>query len=250
MTLLAPLYCAMCAAPCYLPRRNLPPPNGDPPSRNEQLEAIGPIAGADTTSTPDSDWLHEWHVLRVGSGLIPIPDLFPTSETTSSPPNTQRMIPLHHYCLAVVLKTIRRSMYNTGYSHEESCLLGWSLPKWTGYGPWVNESSRGGFAFLRSGEAGGGGGVGYWRGCTDQRNRWEEGREGSHLLPVSSGCPSKPHFSFGLYHSPRPDGLCLAHVPRATTSSAKASRYRSSTSDIETRRLTPTYLDPDLPSPT
>jgi hypothetical protein len=88
--------------------------------------------------------------------------------------DNQRCIPVHAYCLETVLKVIRRSLYNDGYSHEESVMLGWSLPKWTGHGPWTSESTD-------SGDLP----AGYWRGCEDQRNRWVKGIEGSHLLTVS-----------------------------------------------------------------
>ena len=62
--------------------------------------------------------------------------------------------------------------------------MGWSLPKWTDYGPWVAEADRGIMGFKRDMKKRGIG-VGYWAGCADQKARWKEGVEGSHLLLVS-----------------------------------------------------------------
>jgi len=54
-------------------------------------------------------------------------------------------------------------------------MLGWSIPKWTGYGPWVDIRDRGGKGVMQQVERRGW--VGYWGGTKDQRERFEARRE-------------------------------------------------------------------------
>jgi len=180
MSLHAPLFCAICAAPCGLPRADVEPPPpgggdatplGDTDSTGSFAPAPGPELRAQAQGTSTRSWLHEWHVLKVTTGLCttytihpppspgiqthstvtaqPIPDPLPPVIGLSIPVPTpaqtnSRCIPIHHYCLTKVQATIRRSMFNTGFSYEENMMLGWSLPKWVGYGPWVQSDDRGG----------------------------------------------------------------------------------------------------------
>lgn len=150
---------------------------------------------ANSDGARKSGWLHEWEVLQVSSGLVSHPVINSIRPTSSSPnlidqaiENTsrRRCISLHSYCLDAILHIILKTQSSsfTGTSHEGSMMLGWSLPKWTGYGPWMNPADRGGPEFLADMEKRGIG-IGYWAGCGSQRGRWKEGVEGSHLLAVS-----------------------------------------------------------------
>jgi len=76
---------------------------------------------------------------------------------------------------------MRKSLFNNGFGHEEAVTVSWSIPKWTGYGPWVDDCLAKGFI-----ADDGRGAYGFYRGCKDQRNRWRDGVEGSHLLEVGS----------------------------------------------------------------
>lgn len=204
MSLTAPLYCAICAVTCLLPRSETTP--ASPP------ESQGFHCSSDTTSSEHTHatpavgtWEHEWVVLQVTKGptsqFTIISYTPPSLQDTSDPGGRerfphdplrsgdaeQRAIPIHSYCLERVLKTIRKSLYNNGFSHEENMMLGWSLPKWTGYGPWVRDERNGRrWLHARNDDVLG---VGYWKGMADQRSRYREGEEGSHLSPVSI-CPS------------------------------------------------------------
>lgn len=179
MSLMPPLYCALCAAPCYLPPHRVPRWDAKPAAGPD---TSNPIQSADAISIAQQGWLHTWEVLRVSSGLLPAPILPPNSHIPADT-DTQRQIPIHSYCLNAVLKTTMKSMYFSGSTHDESMMVGWSLPKWTGYGPWVRGVSGGGTAFLGALEKKGAG-VGYWAGLGVQKDRWTVGVEGSHLHPV------------------------------------------------------------------
>ena len=215
MSLHAPLFCAICAAPCALSRADIAPPSpsggstallGDTDTTAASAPPHSPAEVAIVSST--RSWLSEWHVLRVTTGLCttytvqpappidfvnhstvparPIPDALPPVIGLSSPVpaparSNGRCIPIHHYCLTKVQATIRRSTFNTGFSHEENMMLGWSLPKWVGYGPWVHEEDRGGETFGKTAERRGW--VGYWGGTGSQKARYKDSSE--HLSPVS-----------------------------------------------------------------
>ena len=198
MTNASALYCAICAAPCLLPR-----------STSQPGEQSANLVGSDTidaqpTPSPQSEggrtaWQHCWQVLVASRGLSTAYMVSPSSPAVLSfdeqavMPESEderkrekgkkvqpRAIPIHETCLAKLLAAIRRSMFNNGFSHEESMMLGWSIPKWTGFGPWVRQPPNE-LAMERSG------GFGYWAGTIDQKKRHVEGEPGSHLLEVSTG---------------------------------------------------------------
>jgi hypothetical protein len=186
MTLTLPVYCAICAAPCHIPRTDIPHPS--PNTSLLGTDTVDHIPAEHPVAFGVGDWLHEWHCIAVSSGLLD-----PCAVTISSVPVSdstpkalrfldisKRMILMHDYCLKAVFRMIRRSMFNNGYSHEESMMIGWSLPKWTGWGPWVPGAGRD--DFLRAV----GTRVGLWRGTASQRARWQNGQEGSHLFDVSN----------------------------------------------------------------
>jgi hypothetical protein len=198
MSLHAPLYCAICSAACALPRVELRPPMAESihaPS-SDRTNAVGA-----NTTTASTSWLNEWHVLQTPSGICHDFHVCPSSTTSlinaadggsryfeegagawHRPKN--RCVPIHHYCLAKVLLTIRKSMYSLGHSHERDMMLAWSIPKWTGFGPWVHSEDRGGDVMART--LAQRGWVGYWGGLAVQMQRWEDGVPESHLLPVSA----------------------------------------------------------------
>lgn len=203
MSLHPPLYCTICSAPCLLPRADIPlpsfkhdsfPPSGDttdsPPEPSSK-----PTISTLLAEARDANWQARWHVLKVTSGLCTTFSVSPSSSTLASvseeqDPITQgrngagtRCVPIHEYCLQKVTQTIRKSMFNSGFSHEENMMLGWSIPKWTGYGPWVNVEDRGGKYLLTQMRERGW--VGYWGGSVSQRERYQVDTPGSHLLPVS-----------------------------------------------------------------
>ena len=186
MPLTPPLYCALCAAPCFLPRDALPHSYED---QSYQHTEINPLDSSFPrailrASLPSQGWLHEWRVLRVSSGVVSGVVSHPSILTiaTALPPDIYRSIPVHAYCHNAVLRTIRKSIYSSEYDFREGMMIAWSLPKWTGYGPWVGEANR----FKSRGDVYNAGI--YWAGCWDQRQRWRDGEEGSHLLPVSRSC--------------------------------------------------------------
>ena len=172
-----PLFCALCAAPCLEPRIDTPPPSAETS-----------LSSDTTDSHPlSSDWLRSWHLLQVSSGLVdpvtPSSAFHSSADASATALNVKRTTPIHAFCLQCVMRTVRRTMYG-GFSHEERMMLGWSLPKWTGHGPWVGEMR--GDAVLR-GERGLG--AGYWGGTPVQRERWRAsgGAESGHLVLVRSG---------------------------------------------------------------
>ena len=180
MTLTPPLYCALCAAPCFLPRYALPYRLDNQLYRQTDVKTVTPSDNGTTlqASPASQDWLHEWRVLRVSSGVIPPPNIS-TITSPSQAPDIYRSIPIHAYCHEAVLKQIRKSIYSSDYDCGEGMMIAWSLPKWTGYGPWVDKTNR----LMSRGDVYNA--AVYWAGCRDQRRRWRDGEEGSHLLPVS-----------------------------------------------------------------
>jgi hypothetical protein len=175
------IHCSLCAAPCLLPRHPGPIPAHESVSlRSHALDSCysSHIISRDTDN---STWEHQWHLLQISQGIL---RSFTLLSPTSSPfqegnhealSTKQRCAPIHAYCLDVVLKVIRKSLYIKSYGHEETVMLGWSIPKWTGYGPWVSGLTASDRDLN----------MGYWRGCETQRGRWVKGVEGSHLLDVS-----------------------------------------------------------------
>jgi hypothetical protein len=187
-----PVYCAICAAPCLLPRASIQPP--DPTVQiglvgSDTLDAvIDPIApeSSSGSSGEGPTWVHAWHYLRVSCGI-----LNPSAVSISSPPlasslrassidPTRRTVSIHHYCLEAAIRTIRKSTFASGYTHEETMMLGWSLPKWTGWGPWGPNPPDHGSTHVVGWPSG------FWTGTPSQRSRWQRGKEGSHLLAVGS----------------------------------------------------------------
>lgn len=55
---------------------------------------------------------------------------------------------------------------------NDQMMVGWSVPRWTGFGPWVKEMA------VRPAI-----GMG-WTGLADQKGRYVDGVEGSHLRAV------------------------------------------------------------------
>jgi hypothetical protein len=64
-------------------------------------------------------------------------------------------------------------------------MLGWSLPKWTGWGPWGSNTPDQDSMHTAAWPSG------FWTGTASQSSRWqsERGKEGSHLLPVGPSGP-------------------------------------------------------------
>ena len=186
MSLRPPLYCAICAVPCSLPRANIPPPNIYASSDTSAMSGgHDPRPKTDPKhieSLEDSpDWTSKWHVLQTADGIIQNFTISPSSSTLTpgSKPSQSRCVPIHQYCMEAILKMIRRSIFNNPFSHEENMVFGWSLPKWTGFGPWVEDIDER-FRMKENGWV-----LGHWGGCVSQKLRFVKGIEGSHLLPVS-----------------------------------------------------------------
>jgi len=210
MTLHAPLFCAICAVPCLLPRKS-----------TSGLADTSPTADlVDDTSDPahSRGWRNDWQVLQATHGLFERFTIIPASpyhhnanssthstrpsdlsgrnclpversKSSAYPiqPKQHRCIPLHTYCLEAILRTTRQSMFNTASSHETNMLLGWSLPKWTGWGPWVDTRDRGGSDVAQGVERRGW--VDYWGGTADQCARFAQAaieRRG-----VDGDCPNR-----------------------------------------------------------
>ena len=187
MALTPPLYCATCAAPCFLPRQLVP----RPATLNSSISETVTNASYEVSRNDDEQgqgWLHEWHVLQVATGIQYSPLIDHALSASTSKPNNPRSILIHDYCLSAVLRTIIPGRSSSGFSHQETKMILWSLPKWTGYGPWIREPDRDGPGFLKDMETRGIG-CGFWTGCADQKSRWREGVEGSHLLSVWSISP-------------------------------------------------------------
>ncbi|OCF40511.1 hypothetical protein I317_05681 [Kwoniella heveanensis CBS 569] len=160
------------------------------------------------------------------------------TQTPETPPprDGRRCITIHAYCLFAVRSMIRQSTSSVSSTtagstsngngvgragartHEEGVMLSWSLPRWTGHGPWIHRDMRDPKAWTwpdrsrsdttRRGDGGGsseahqrGDGwdmsIGYWGGTAAQRERWQ--RTGDHLeadnlvSPLSIGRPSSSH---------------------------------------------------------
>jgi hypothetical protein len=160
----SPNYCGICAAPCLTPR--LPTPQPTEPD-------IIPTKLAGHLDTPI--WLHQYHHLQPSTGIIPFP-LPPTDPRDQKNPH-KRIISIHLYCLRAVLGVVKSGMFNCGSVHDEQMMLGYSVPRYVGFGPWMPAQLR---ATERPEST--------WMGMADQRSRWNI-IEGSHLLPVSHTHP-------------------------------------------------------------
>ncbi|WVQ99826.1 hypothetical protein IAU59_006969 [Kwoniella sp. CBS 9459] len=226
MALTSPLFCSICSAPCLLPRLQLPTTLEDAASIGAQEHDAG------------KEWLNTWCCLRVSSGIVdPASFLFHHfGETTASPlplagrvtsridqdqlddggaskvppKDHRRCVTVHAYCLTAIRSMIRQSAFSSSdqrrgggvrtraRTHEEGVMLSWSLPRWTGHGPWVGREMRDPKAWTWSdvntmGEGGDGRqsqigstrgegwcmSVGYWGGTASQRQRWKN--TGDHL---------------------------------------------------------------------
>jgi hypothetical protein len=155
----SPSYCCICACPTLTPR--LPTPHPHEP---------GPIS-IEIHDMPTPKWLHQYHHLQPSSGILPHPP--PVSDLRDSNNPHKRIIAIHLYCLRSVLDIIQSDMFSTGGVNDEQVMIGYSIPRYTGFGPWMNWKLKS----AQRPEAS-------WRGLADQRNRWELGVEGSHLCPV------------------------------------------------------------------
>ena len=156
-----PTYCGICSAPCLTPRLPTPQPEeSDPP-----LTKL-----ADSLSTPA--WLHQYHHLQPSAGILPFP--LPKTDPRDAKNPHKRIVPIHLYCLRAVLGVVKSGMFNCGSLHEERMMIGYSIPRYVGFGPWMPASLR----FTERPES-------TWMGMADQRSRWDV-IEGTHLLPVGS----------------------------------------------------------------
>lgn len=157
-----PQYCGICACPCLMTR--LPTPQPDAPD----LPLPTPLP-----ATPV--WLHQFHHLMPSRGILPYPHDPQTApkpfQAYASP--HQHVVPIHLYCLRAVIAITQSGMFNCSVTQVDSMMVGWSVPRWTGFGPWVK-----GMAAKPAIGMG-------WTGLADQRARFEDGVEGSHLRPVS-----------------------------------------------------------------
>ncbi|WRT68210.1 uncharacterized protein IL334_005185 [Kwoniella shivajii] len=195
-----PLYCSICSAPCLLPR--LPLPN---PYMASGSSYSSSASGINAEYDPE-EWLSAWYCLRLSSGLTdPLPFLFSSMEPSSLPiplplgiassqvkvksgrriDPPRRIIPIHSYCVSIIRSTTRKSL-NNSKTHEEGVLLSWSLPRWTGHGPWSNQAEDKAFAVPEGLKDRKGKKEpvvmtpGYWGGMFDMRERFA--RNGNHLL--------------------------------------------------------------------
>lgn len=163
-----PAYCGICACSCLQPRLPTPPP-----------EDLDPTVGP-STFTPA--WLHQYHHLQPSRGILLYPfdpQTQPAPADAASNPH-HRVVPVHLYCLRAVLDIVRVGMYGSLTHQEESIMIGYSVPRYVGFGPWVGGSG------LRTERP-----EMTWMGLEDQRSRWTFECEGSHLRAVSHCCPGQ-----------------------------------------------------------
>jgi hypothetical protein len=160
-------YCGICACPCLAPR--LPTPQPEEPDL-----PLTKLAHQVTTPI----WLHQYHSLQPSTGILPYPSPIADPRDTKSP--HKRSVPIHLYCLRAVLGVVKSGMFNCGSVNDEQMMIGYSIPRYVGFGPWS-------LANLRSTERPGS----TWMGMADQRARWNM-IEGSHLRSVS---PSSQGYS-------------------------------------------------------
>jgi hypothetical protein len=152
----SPSYCCICACPTLTPRLPTPQPHGPDP------------ISIKIHNLPTPAWLHQYHHLQPSSGILPYPPPIQDPRNSNNP--HKRIVSIHLYCLRSVLDIVQSDMFSTGGRNVEHMMIGYSIPRYTGFGPWI-------YGNVKSPEAS-------WKGLADQRNRWELGVEGSHLCPV------------------------------------------------------------------
>jgi len=156
----SPIYCGICACPCLCPR--LPTPQPEQPDL-----PLTKLAHQLTTPV----WLHQYHNLQPSTGILPYP--VPPADPRDAKNPHKRIVSIHLYCLRAVLGVVKSGMFNCGSVHEEQMMIGYSMPRYVGFGPWTP-------AGMRSAERP----ESTWMGMADQRSRWDV-IEGSHLRSVS-----------------------------------------------------------------
>jgi hypothetical protein len=157
----SPSYCCICACPTLTPRLPTPQPH-EPGLIFTKMQDL-----------PTPTWLHQCHHLQPSSGILPYP--LPISDPRDSNNPHKRIVCIHLYCLRSVLDIVQSDMFNTGGRNVEQMMIGYSIPRYTGFGPWMNGSLRS----TEKPEAS-------WRGMVDQKSRWKFGVEGSHLCSVGT----------------------------------------------------------------
>jgi hypothetical protein len=140
-------YCCLCGCPCL----------------------------ADGVEDANIEWIHDYHIISLGIGVI-FSTNDPPSRTISQPPSYgpklnpayhKAQVVIHNHCLDIALL-----MCEPG-SWAERKLLTWNLPKRTGRARWhVKEEKMVG----KETE---------WLGMRSERQTWREGVEGSHCREVS-----------------------------------------------------------------
>jgi len=122
-----PTYCGICSAPCLTPRLPTPQPEeSDPP--------LTKLAA----SLPTPAWLHQYHHLQPSAGILPFP--LPKTDPRDAKNPHKRIVPIHLYCLRAVLGVVKSGMFNCGSLHEERMMIGYSIPRYVGFGPWMPAS--------------------------------------------------------------------------------------------------------------
>lgn len=158
--------CAICACPCLTPR--LPTPQPDDPD-------ITPT----TSDLLTPAWLHQFHHLQPTKGILPYPykpiQQKGAHQAYTSP--SQRVIPVHLYCLRAIIAITQPGMWNCVSDHPDSMMVGWTVPRWTGFGPWMKDPTARPISSMG------------WSGLADQKYRYIEAVEGSHLRSVSPAPP-------------------------------------------------------------
>lgn len=156
----SPTYCGICACPCLAPRLPTPQPeDSDLPLTKLAHQLNTPI------------WLHQYHNLQPSTGILPYPP--PIADPRDARNPHKRIVSIHLYCLRAVVGVVKSGMFNCGSVHDEQMMIGYSIPRYVGFGPWTPASS----VSTERPES-------TWMGMADQRARWNV-IEGSHLRSVS-----------------------------------------------------------------
>jgi hypothetical protein len=170
------LYCALCACPCRYPVADgaLPTPPDSAITDPEHQAKVLP------------SWLNHWQYLQEANGILPS-TISPGSPTACQPtapldPALKRQIPVHNYCLLAVLEIIKDLPLSSSQSPMAALMHHLDLPRWAGYGPWVKQDKS---EIIPAAVESISTWAARWGGTVDQRKRWVQGKEGSHLLEVS-----------------------------------------------------------------
>lgn len=177
MTSDTPQYCALCGVPCETPldaAGSAPPP---PPATPGYVDL--------PASSNGTSWTHQWHITKLFKGCMggaTGDDGLPIGGSSGSSGGQipRRQVPIHTYCLTIVLNLTRDSIAADKVSALGVDMLLYLLPLRTGWSPWCErqgEAERFHCAPATSESE-------YWRGTTSQLERWT-GERGSHLLRVS-----------------------------------------------------------------